>query len=160
MNKNNNTMRIVSVKQAGDGVTIVYQQHVGTNGSRTITLCSADEPRPEFGEALQALRPFLRSICEFSAEYAAGIVVRGVAYKLNSAGNKSAIIKAVRPMEVGSPLNIATPARMMDTEEEDAPTMLSAEAVIALEAVETEAVRYIKGDKMQQQLPLEDGDEG
>jgi len=156
----NNTMKIVSVKQTNDGITIVYQQHVGTNGSRTITLSSEDEPRPEFSEAVQALRPFLRSICEFSTEYASEIIIVGVAFKTNSAGNKSAIIKAMRPMAVGTPLNISTPSRMMDTEEDDAPTMLSADAVIALEALEDEAVKYIKGDRMQQQLPLEgDGEE-
>lgn len=153
-------MKITKIRQTDAGIEIEHEQHTGKNGVNHITLNSKDEPKSSFAETMQKLKKVFQDICVMTPEYAADFVIRGVAFKYNPAGNKSVIISAMRPMEIGTPLNISAPSRMVDSKDEDAKTQLEDEYVLLLNAMEKEATDYVNGERSekQDQMNLDDSE--
>lgn len=152
-------MQINKIKQSDDGVVISYDQHTGNEGIKSSTITSKDEPRPEFSEAMRALLPFYREICEHPDDYGNDFIMRAVSFQHNNKGNKSVVLSGTRVLKVGSPLNVSTPIRAMEAEDADAMTLLNPKALDALKTLEAEALEYINGERQQQQLGLVEGKE-
>jgi len=152
-------MHINKIKQSDDGIVISYDQHTGNEGIKSTTIRSSDHPRPEFSEAMRDLLPHFIAITECGDDYGNSFIMRSVSFQHNQAGDKSMVMSATRVLKVGTPLNVSTPVRMMSAQDENAATLIDAEALKALQKLEDEAQEYINGTRQQQELPLNEGQE-
>ena len=147
-------MNITKIRQTDISVTISYAESFSEECINKGAMTSRDMPRPEFSEAMRALRPVFRNICEFTHDEASNYIVNEISFYSTNTGKKSAAITASRVMKVGKPLEITTPQRLIDTDGEDAWMMLDPNDVLAIEAIKNEAQRYLNHEREQQELPI------
>lgn len=130
-------------------VKVKYSQTTPDGRVETVTLESAEEPRSELVDALQALAPFVCALCEFPAEWADdGLTVRGVT--LNRSDETLGLtITALRALShIMTPLVLNTPYT----------TEFGEPCAVALGALEKQALAYVDGERAQASLGL--GKEG
>ena len=130
-------------------VKIKYTQTTPDGRVETVTLESAEEPRGELIDALQALAPFVCELCEFPAEWGCdGLTVRGVTVNRSEA-SRGLTITALRALEhLMTPLVLNTPYT----------TEFGEPCGLALDALERRALAYVDGERSQGSLGL--GKEG
>lgn len=145
-------MNITKVEQSDEGIVISYNQTIGSDGLSESVLRSKDLPRPEFSEAMRALKPVFRDVCEFTHDQASKFIVRIIWFQHDQAGKKKIRIMASRVMAFGPELRIITPLRLINTDGNDAILKLNDLLVRAVEEVEQEAMKYIKQERQQQEL--------
>ena len=120
-------------EKSGD---VVVKRHIPLKGAfDTVTIESTDEPSLELKDALQALAPYVCTLCEFPAEWADDITVRGVTVKPEDGKDSGLTITALRRLKHSdTPLVINTPFGM-------ASGVLS----LALDQLCEKALAYAKG---------------
>lgn len=117
-----------------------------------------DNPLPSFTQALAALAPLVLAICHLPASYSKNMRVRSL--EINDKGLVT--IKADKSFDdASSPLTIKTPLRFMHLPDEEGTYSppLKPDQLALIETLIEEAKGYIKGDRAQGQLTLEDGEE-
>lgn len=117
-----------------------------------------DNPLPSFTQALAALAPLVIQICHLPATYSKNMRVRSM--EINDKGLVT--IKADKSFDdASSPLTIKTPLRFMHLPDEEGTYSppLKGDQLALIETLIEEAKGYIKGDRAQGQLTLEDGEE-
>jgi hypothetical protein len=150
-------MRIKKVKVKDGKMYIEYQMKVKKQWD-DFTLHCMDKARPEYDKALDGLKKHVVEMCELPKDYINRITVKGVSFSYG--GDKEvmgAVITATMVLKnTNCPLNINTPHKASDLygDEGDESQLLTGFCVRALEAVQAEAVAYIKGDRAQLELPL------
>lgn len=156
-------MRIRKVKITKyDQISIVFED--GPDNRDEYSLTCRDKARPEFYEALDALREHVIEMCELPEEYLDRITVKGVTFSYGGEfETMGATISASMELENSyQDLNINTPhkasAMYCPTTPDDPNQLLSGDCIEALEALQYECEAYIKGDREQGSLFSEAGD--
>lgn len=124
------------------------------------TLSCKDKPRPELLERLQTLANHVTEICEFGERETKKLIVSGVSLSYGDDGNCYLVITAQKALEYSkAPLIINTPARPAEPENDaDSPEFCwSDELANDIDALEREAWKYIDGERAQQTLDFEGG---
>lgn len=146
---------IDKVKYDGIKVRIEYQRRRQDDRYDEAAIASFDRPLPAFVEVLGALWLDVCNICEFSHKYRDGLVVRGVSFS-HTDGVMGAVITALKSVKAASaPVVINTPHIPSAPYGDGAGgPVLPAETIDRLNDVRDEAIRYISGERAQQQLDL------
>ncbi len=98
------------------------------------------------------------TLCEFPANWKDSVTVHGVSFSYSDEGVKGAVITAQRTLEHSSaPLNLNTPHKPYepynpDQDDIDQDMLLPEDTCDRLEDLDTEAEKYIDGDRAQGNL--------
>lgn len=144
-------------KVSWDGERVLVKWEVmQPKGVDEFQLSCVDAPATDLLDALAALRPRVAEICQLPEEYCASMEIRGVSFSYGGEGRvMGATITALKPLATANaPLVVNTPHLASESYSEDGPTdkLLSTAAIVALEAVMVEALRYIDGHRAQRDL--------
>jgi hypothetical protein len=149
------SLSILKVRRTRRHVVIHYR-----NGEEEHQLKSRDNPLPDFDTSIAALVPIVLDVLHLPVSYglenfkAMGLTVSDVG------GNAQVCLCAQKQLpECNGPLNLATPLRLLDEPVAEGAVGkplndLQAEAV---QEVIEQAKAYVRGDRAQGQIPLEEG---
>jgi hypothetical protein len=119
------------------------------------SLHSADLPRPEFIDAMQAFRNHVLDICELPADYAADLVVTGISLSENDSQGRGIVVTAQKTVaRAAAPVIINTP-HVPEINEHGA--SLRAAAMDAIDTLVTEARLFQQGTRAQADMFAEEG---
>ena len=138
----------------------VYQE--GTKSWDAYTMTCKDPPRVELKERMLAMVAHVINICEFDKRDEKRIIVSGIT-ESHTDDNRYITITAQKSLEYSkAPLIINTPARpeMPQNEADSEDYCISLDLANDLKALESEAWRYIDGERAQQSLDFDGGDGG
>jgi len=149
-------MRIQKVKVSKDGkITIEHEIKNRKNEWDQYTMVCADEAKPTFYSALQALREHVDQMCELNCPLDR-IKVTGVSF---SYGGPDEVMGATMIaqkilLRSNAPLNIVTPHKASEpfADFADENQLLSDQCIGDLQTVLSEVEDYIKGDRAQMNL--------
>lgn len=151
------SLAILKVRRTRRHVVIHYR-----NGEEEHQLKSRDNPLPAFDTSIAALAPIVLEVLHLPATYgtenfkATGLTIS------DSGGNAQVCLCAQKQLpECNGPLNLATPLRLLDepiAEGAVGKPLNDVQAEAVQEVIER-AKSYIRGDRAQGQIPLEDGDD-
>lgn len=116
-----------------------------------------DNPLPSFYKALEALAEHVCTLCELPAKDASKIVATGITLRPNGE-NQQALIVARKKVAKGKRVfNIATPLLAMWPDDENTGAdHMDPEIAKAIAKVETEAKKYILGERAQGKIEFEE----
>lgn len=135
------------------GETLIEWQDSSEKESVTHSLNSHQEPRPEFLAAFHALAEVALEICDLPAMYARELKVSGVTLTQHDTMGRGCVITLLKKVRSSdSPLVLNTPFVTEYKGDGQTEGGLYHEGVIALERLEEEAARYVKGERAQQDL--------
>lgn len=120
-----------------------------------------DQASPEFYEALQNLAPSVCQILELPVSVENKLIPYGVSFKYANDGAMSAVISAKLKLPAKDTcVSINTPRMKCPQDEVDAQesTALTKDSVQALWTVESEAQKYLRGDRAQMKLFGDNGE--
>lgn len=146
--------RIKKVFFSKKGATTIHFMERNNNGNwddnkRTC----AERPRPEFDRHLQSLASEIDFICGFPKGYSEEMRVYSVTYGTIGRDNvMTAAISAEKSLGDDKTLKITTPAIAAPYEESTDDIMLINTAIMKLDYMWNEAVRYILGERSQLEL--------
>ncbi|MFP4066236.1 MAG: hypothetical protein ACLFS5_01925 [Spirochaetaceae bacterium] len=145
----------------GEGVFVEYTVDRNDNSARdTMTLKTNDAPRRELADALQAMAPHLVEMIEAPREWLASITVRSVTVT-HTNDVQGLVITGLRELEnSNAPLVINTPHFTRESYNEgggDDIGIFTSACANALDELETLALRFVDGDRAQQELDFADG---
>ena len=138
----------------------IYQK--ATDSWDAYTMTCKDPPRVELKERMIAMVAHVIDICEFDKRDAKRIKVSGITESYTD-DNRYITITAQKELEYSkAPLIINTPARpeWPQNEADSEDYCISRELGDDLKALESEAWRYIDGERAQQTLDFDGGDGG
>jgi hypothetical protein len=151
-------MKILKVKYKKKKKEVHIEYTCDGDSTDTHTIDSFDAPRPELEQSLKACTVDVLNICELEGKIESDITVTGVAFSY--AGGKddfgACIIGMVRLRHSDGPLNVVTPHKASAPYGEyiNENQLLDNKTVIRLKLIQEEAIRYINGDRAQQNLNL------
>ncbi len=149
---------IVKVRRTRRHVVIHY-----TNGEEDHQLKSRDNPLPELDRAIAALAPIVLNVLHLPESYGVdNFKCTGLTVS-DAGGNAQVTLVAQKQLpECNGPLNLATPLRLLDEPiaEGAVGKPLNDEQAEAVQEVIEQAKAYVRGDRAQGQIPLEDDDGG
>lgn len=156
-------MKIRKISASSDGTMVIDYDNPNPNRSGEIDVMSLktkDIPRPEFKTALDNLQPHLLTILELPTGYGKNMRISGISLSVKG-DVTSANIKAVKTLQnSNSAFNIVTPKKPMSCgEEASGADLLTDECISAIEELVSEAKLFIKGERLQSELRLEDTDD-
>ena len=152
-------MNITKVKVEGARIHIKWTTPSKTGSEPDEHILRSNEtPRPEFIEAMLGLRQAIVVEAELPEEMIEQITPRGVSLKTYADGRMGAVISGTRALEnSNSPLVLNTPLKADEGANETDPTPLLSDVTReAVDEVVREAVKYIQGERAQQELLLEE----
>jgi len=148
---------IIEVRRTRRFISIRYAQ-----GDERHHLRTNENPLPSFGKALDALAPLACAIMEAPEGWALNLKVSG--FKLGSMRDvRTASVLVQKGLGLsGKVLNVTTPPALLSTPQTEGavtPPLSTVQASLIGEA-EEEAKRYVKGDRAQGTLTLDDDGTG
>ncbi len=148
-------MNIHKIRLTRRHVVIDWETPEGTFGLKL-----KDNPLPEFRKAVEDLSSLVLEILHLPTDYGAGLIPTGITITDKQDSQLVTIVAKKELTDCNSPFNIATPLRFLDLPKEEGSYSppLNAKQVALVEAVINEAKRYVKGERAQGQLPLDDMD--
>lgn len=138
--------RLSKIKKKDGRIEIHAEQSLGgvegDDGKSTVLRCS-DEPQPSFYEAMQALTPHVRAICELlPKQWGERVTVTGVSFSMSKDGDEGVVITSLVQLSTSdAPLVLNTPHKMVSD--------LTEAARKALAKVQQEADAYFNGKRAQ-----------
>jgi hypothetical protein len=150
-------MGIRSVRIKRRAVVISYE-----NEGETHDISSRDNPLPAFTKAVEALASLVLDVLHLPTEYQHGLKPTGLTVTGKQGTQLVTVIAQKELTDCNSPFNITTPLRFLSVPEEEGSYSppLSTKQVALVDAVISEAKKYINGDRAQGQLPLEPDADG
>lgn len=139
-------MRFAKIKYSAKDheVSLSWSEERANGDTFAHNLTSPDAPRPEFLEALRGLASYARRICETGA-WGEGLRPIGISLSVSKEGARGCVITCLRNVSiVAAPLVLNTP----HVAEDAWPGGLGH----AIEELEEEATRYVRGDRAQGNL--------
>lgn len=144
-------MRFTKIRHANDQVELKWE-HVEGGTVTSAELSSTDAPDPDFVEALAQLRGYIPQLTEWPADYCKTIEVTGISISYRK-DRRGFVINGKRPVEgMNSPLVVHTPYLGEPAERADGDD----DIFEAFDKVIERADAYLKGQRAQGQLPLDD----
>lgn len=123
------------------------------NGAAALTCEDPENPLPEFKTAIAALGQLVLEICHLPDDYAEGLLATGVTVT----DDGQFTIQAKKSFQdAAGPLNIATPLRIREAEEDGKLPGLTDQQDALIDEVLEQAKRYILGERAQGVLFSED----
>lgn len=151
------SLTILKVRRTRKHVLISYR-----NGDEDHLLKSRDNPLPAFDQAITALAPLVCELVHLPEKYVENMRAVGVTVS-DASGNDMVTVIAQKSLDdANGPFTIATPLRLMDTPTEEgsySPPLSAKQAALINEVVE-QAKEYIRGNRAQGQIQLNDDDDG
>jgi hypothetical protein len=158
-------MEITKVKLTRTNVHLEY-----TNEGDTYKYDSKDKPLPSFYEAVEALAPLVITTLGLPKTYVGKkptegdktpglpLIVNGITIVMKGEARQVCIVATKVISACPSPFNITVPLRYMDAPDEEgsASEPYGTKEVELLEEVIAEAKKYLRGERAQGQLPLEE----
>jgi hypothetical protein len=141
----------------GEGAELAWSVPNGQDREKC-AMKSEDAPRQGFVDALEALKSIVVDFCELpkSKQFAEKVAVTTLSVSRDVHGNRGFIISATVRADAGA-YAISTPRlRVGDETETPGPATLSEDALELVEELIAQAEQYIKGDREQGELKLED----
>ncbi len=154
-------IRLVEEKEGRAGeVKLKFEHPERKDENRETELVGTAPPEPEFLKAIRALKADVLRICELPQEWGEELEVRSVAFRHQD--NRFGVnISASRKLAAAnSPLNITTPLLWQAKEDGQDKKVLSEEIVGKLNSLIQRAEEYEAGHRAQQELELDDEDDG
>jgi hypothetical protein len=145
-------MDITSVRIKRRAVVIDYK-----NEGETHSVTSRDNPLPSFVKAVEALAPLVLDICHLPSDYTHGLKPTGLTLVEKQETQMVVVVAQKELTDCNSPFNISTPVRFLSVPKEEgsySPPLKDTQVAL-VDAVISEAKKYVKGDRAQGQLPLE-----
>jgi len=148
--------RITKIKYSKGFVSIDWTQGEGNNDEYSIK-CS-EPPRQEFVSAMLGLNKYVAEMCELPENYAVRLTTQGVSFNYGGENETmgATITAQMKLLNSNAPLNLNTPNKTVEPYSESQPwsekTCLSEECVDALAELESEANKYIDGQRAQARL--------
>jgi len=116
------------------------------------TLTSSQPPRPEFEQALQAFKQYVRQLCELPLSYDSGLTINSVSISDNDSQGRGLVVTALKKLaDCSAPLVLNTP-HLPETASSQGGPELPRFAVRLLDTLEEEANKYRAGERAQQDL--------
>lgn len=150
--------RIIKVKVKKDKWTICWQKKSEATGTYDIyEVTSKDMPLEGLPKRLQVMANHVTEICDLPESATKNIVVSGIT-EIYTDKNCYLVITAIRTLSKSkAPMLINTPVRPLYPEgDQDEAFCMSKECFEDLLAVETEAMKYVRGERAQQSLDFGD----
>lgn len=149
-------MRIDKIKTSGDAVYIEWSEKDPT-GITTHTLDCKHRALPEFYLKRNALADPVLDLLELPSKYGEGLEVRSVSFDFTDEGKTSimgAVITAVKRLKTKKCIVLNTPhaTDLPIGENSELAACLTTECVTILRAWQSEAARYIRGERAQLDL--------
>lgn len=156
------TIKLKKVTRADDEIVCAWEvTDDGFPSNRNVSFTEA--PLPSFDGALQALRHCLPEILMVTPAWADSCKVKGITVTRTKAGDRSAAITAQVDVPYGNvPFTFRTPATKVDNPQDgslELPKVLSKESAERIDSFLREAEKYIRGERLQIQLPLDTEDD-
>lgn len=146
-------MKITKIRIKRRSISISYQ-----NDGNDFSLTSTDRPRPEMYQALNDLQPIMLEILHLPEDYSEGLKPTGLTLVDKQEVQLVTLVGQKSLPECHSPLNLATPLRFLEHPKEEGSysPALDQDAIERISALVEEAKAYVKGDRAQGQLPLDE----
>lgn len=141
----------------GEGAELAWSVPNGTDREKC-QMSSEDAPRQAFVDALEALKSLVVAFCELpkNKDFAEKLTVTTLNVSRDVHGNRGFIVSATVRADAGA-YAISTPRlRVGDETETPGPATLSEDQLEAVDELIAQAEQYIKGDREQGELALED----
>ena len=151
--------RITKIKFKKELITIEWEQYQAKTEDRDkFSLTSKDEPLPSFPEAMAALAKDVEVICELPIGERGNITPTGISHSYTDNDSFIVVTAQRKLLSSRSPMNINTPAKSMEGDDEFAADSF---LIDDIDTLEQEAFDYIDGQRAQQKLDFEEdgGDE-
>jgi len=150
-------MRFKKIKITNDDkIHIAYERQNSRGGWNEFTLTCAEEPYPDFYQAMNALAADVVEICELPESYVERITMRGVSISHSGdAEVMGATITAQMRLEHSNvPLNLNTPHKIEEPygDNVDHNALLPGNCAMHLYLLFEQARKYVDGDRPQQDL--------
>lgn len=149
-------MRFLKIKFSKGKVRLEYEVKSKKGDMDEFYIACSDEPRPEFKDALAALKTDVLNMCELPEDYLTRISVNGVSFSYGGdAEVMGATISASMSLRKSNvPLNLNTPHKPSEpyAESGDGADLLDDECVERLERLIEEAEEYVGGRRAQGEL--------
>ncbi len=156
-------MKIISIRTTKGSLTIKYENPNPNNPDHTdvVTITSEDDPRPELFTALDELVSPVLEILEFDSSYGDGLTVTGVMFSEKKSREFATISCKKTLINSNAPLNLCTPTKPLASTGEEATGEddLPEDCVAALAELRDEARRFIRGERMQEEIDFSGGSE-
>ncbi len=139
-----------------DGETILEWRDSDAKQSILHSLSSHDEPRPEFHAAMQKLVEAVLNLCNFPSDYGSEMKISGVSLTKHDTMGLGCTITALKKVpHINSPLVINTPFCTETGGDGESDGGLWPREIALLEALISEAEKYRKGERAQQDMFIE-----
>jgi len=149
-------MNISSI-QVKDEISIAYTDPNQQAGKEDrLKVVSAEEPRPELRANMDALAPYVCEMLELEEDYADGMTIQRVAIERKGSRKIYKISGYKELTKSKTTFRFTTPPRADIVDEGGKDFAIPKDCIVVLQTVENEAERYVKGDRSQSQLPLDD----
>lgn len=136
-----------------DGETVLEWKDTDAKQSIVHSLSSHDEPRPEFHAAMQKLVEAVLQLCNLPEDYGSEMKISGVSLTKHDTMGLGCTITAIKKVpHINSPLVINTPFATETGGDGESDGGLWPREIALLEALISEAERYRKGDRAQQDM--------
>ena len=147
-------MKFKTIKVSAKLVSLEYITAV-EGGDVHTDVTYPDDPLPSFKKAMEAMTPFVLDIVSLQESYGQSITVTGLKVKHLDDAKIGLQLICQRALPSGRVWNFNTP--YVESGLEETPGLLSADCVKAVQTVINEAEKYLKGERSQQEIPLEEG---
>ena len=152
-------MRIKKVKKTKeDKVFIVFEKRTKAGGYDEYSMACSEKALPEFYEAINNLSQYVVDMCELPRDFQDRIMVKGVSYSYGGESDTmgATIVAQLRLRESITDLNLNTPHKTQeyynDNDNGDPMTLLSGDCANDLIDLQEECVKYINGDRAQEDM--------
>lgn len=147
-------MKFSRISVTKKGVNLAYEKADEHKSEETVAK-SSEQPLSTFVDALQSFTPFVIDLLEIPEEWRANLTVTTLNLSEDKNGYRGLIVTATRPVPKAydRPLVLNTPlVREGSDEASDEACTLPDEVLELIGLVETEAVRYLNGEREQREL--------
>ena len=146
--------RITKIKFKGDLVVVQWQQYQSlTNDWDNFTMSSKETPLPSFPAAMAALAKDVEVVCELPEGERDNITPTGISHSYTDNDSFIVITAQRKLLSSRSPMNINTPAKSMEGDDEFAADTSLIDDIATLEE---QAFAYIDGQRAQQKLDFDE----
>lgn len=146
--------RITKIKFKGDLVVVQWQQYQSlTNDWDNFTMSSKETPLPSFPAAMAALAKDVEVVCELPEGERDNITPTGISHSYTDNDSFIVITAQRKLLSSRSPMNINTPAKTMEGDDEFAADTSLIDDIATLEE---QAFAYIDGQRAQQKLDFDE----
>jgi hypothetical protein len=149
-------MRFSKITTSDKGVVLTWDAQDEARAIHTHKLESTDAPGPDLVAAIEAFRPIITDLLKTPERFIGeGCDIRGFSLSTTDDGQRGLVITLVKKLaKFKAPVTFNLPYLEEPTGEKRGPGFFPEGMSEAIEALETAAEAYVKGDRLQRELAL------